>query len=118
MFGVKEVQAMYQESRLPEDADLVQDIRKVLHEVGLGLLTQANYDAHRFIQEASYKRPKVQRYLINKFWHLQISSIEANSIEERYHLIDNGEDSDWLRMFRAKVVPFLITHNLPRNLDH
>lgn len=114
MFGINEVSAKYQEVRQPGDADLVQEIRQILVESGLGLLAQANYDTHRFIQEASVKRPEIQRFLINKFWHLQLPSVDANSIEERFHLIDNGEDRDWLNMFRIKVVPFLVTHQLPR----
>lgn len=102
----------YHQTRQADDIDLVQEVRTILINSGLAQNLQA-FDSNRFIIEAATKPSSVQRYLLNRFWNQQLITCSAISIEERYCLIPDGAVQDWLMLFKEKVVPFLITNNLP-----
>ena len=58
--------------------------------------------------------PLIQRFLINRAWRTIIGSVaDVNTIDIRYCLVDNGEITDWIRLFETGVVPFIIQYNLP-----
>lgn len=57
--------------------------------------------------------PDVQRFLINRYWRLQLGSLPINTLDERYCLVDTGEIARWLELFEQKVAPCIVTHNLP-----
>lgn len=57
----------------------------------------------------------IQRFLINRAWRLMMSCIiEQDTMDIRYCLVDNGEDSDWARLFETEVLPCILKYNLPR----
>lgn len=99
--------------RLENEIDLVSEVRNILIEAGLGNILADTYDSHHFILEAVNKPSHVQRYFMNRYWNLQLMTIPSKSIEQRYCLIPNGEISDWLKLFKQSVIPFLIGNNLP-----
>ena len=103
----------YNEVRGSTDIDLVAVVRQRLVTAGLEGLVVANFDTNHYIVEAANKRPDVQRYLLNRFWNLQLMSAPAISIEERYCLVPNGTVDEWLHLFDVKVLPFIVKNHLP-----
>ena len=105
------VNSFYQE-KPAGDIDLVHEVRNSLLGFNLGSRIDA-FDQNRFIREAVGKHSSVQQHLLNRFWTMQLQAAPVASIEERYCLIPNGTAEDWLRLFKAKVLPFIADHNLP-----
>lgn len=95
------------------DPDLVAEVRTLLVEAGLLPKVLDAYDGNRFISEAIGKAASVQRFLLNRYWNQELIFSDLPAIEERYCLIPNGTIEDWLRLFKSKVLPFVIAHNLP-----
>jgi hypothetical protein len=103
----------YTEPRHPEDRDLVAEVRNLLVASGLAMEAQKAYDTHNYIVEACIRRPLTQRFLLNRFWNLQLIMAPKPSIEERSCLIVDGSIDEWLHLFKAKILPFLIETRLP-----
>jgi len=98
------------------EIDLVAKVREILHSHGLHAQVTAAYDNHHHIREAQGKNEIVQRYWLNRYWNLQLLSCSQPSMEQRYCLIPNGSTADWVRLFKASIAPFCMTHSLPRVL--
>lgn len=113
MADIKAGVEQYYLKREEGDLDLVLEVRNALVEVGLLQKVLVAYDGNRFINEATGKASSVQRFLLNRYWNQELIFAEKPSIEERYCLIPNGTVEDWLRLFKAKVLPFVIAHDLP-----
>lgn len=109
----EDVKKSFTAERQDGDADLVADVRTAMLSSGLLQLVVANYDNHPDILDAKTKRPEQQRFLLNRYFTLQLMTEPSKSIEQRFCLIPNGNLSDWLRLFNQKVLPFLVEHNLP-----
>jgi len=105
----------YFKPREENEIDLVAEVRQILLTNGLGQSIDA-YDNNRFITEAADKCSSVQRFQLNRYFSMQLIMATADSTEERFCLIPNGDVSDWLSLFKAKILPFLIQHNLPRSV--
>lgn len=59
--------------------------------------------------------PSIQRFLINRAMRMLFADVpEENTLDIRYCLVDQGEISDWIRLFESEVLPCLIRLNLPR----
>lgn len=61
----------------------------------------------------------IQICWINRFWRDQLTFLEMSSTGidtrgARECLIDQITFNDWLRLFQAHVIPFVLTHSLPR----
>jgi hypothetical protein len=103
----------YFKPREKGEIDLVAEVRQILISNGLGQSLDA-YDTNRFVTEASDKCSSVQRFQLNRYFSMQLIMAPVDSTEERFCLIPNGDVSDWLTLFKSKVVPFMIQHNLPK----
>ena len=104
----------YNEPQLATDLNLVISVRNLLINAGLAGNVINFFDTHRKIKEAMTKRPEVQRYLLNRYWTLQLMSVSTNSVNERFCLVPNGPVEDWLRLFESTIVPFAVQHRLPK----
>lgn len=102
----------YHQGKPDGDLDLVLLVRTLLERSGLQLKLEA-YDNDRFIVEAIDKSSDVQRFLLNRYWSQQLMYCSVTSIEERYCLIPNGTNQDWLSLFESKVLPFVVENDLP-----
>ena len=61
---------------------------------------------------------KVQRFLINRCLRIVLGKCNAeNTLDERYCLVDTGEISDWIRLFKTGVAPCLVRNNLPEAIN-
>lgn len=97
----------------PTENCLATKVRTILMESGLGQRVAQFYDTHPYIQNAYGKPPAAQRSLLNRYWDIQLKSADKVSIDQSFCLIPNGEDSDWLRLFRNTIIPFALDNNLP-----
>lgn len=95
------------------DIDLVGEVRKLLVESGLGQNLHETYDINRFIVDAKNKHSNAQRYLLNRYWYLQLSKFQTATINERGSLIPNGSVHTWLKIFQEVILPKLIELRLP-----
>lgn len=107
----------YNQVRTETDRNLILDVRQLLVDAGLGPYVTTNYDTHHFITSGIDKIPDVQRWCLNRYWHLQLMSTDATSVNERFCLIPNGTIDEWFDLFRKEVLPFVIRHSLPINLS-
>lgn len=103
----------YRAQRKADDFNLVTEVRSLLINAGAAERVMQHYDTNHTIIEASSKTPDVQRQLLNRYLYLQIVQCSARSTEERQSLIPNGSIDDWLRLFKASVLPFMVANNLP-----
>jgi hypothetical protein len=95
------------------DINLVTEVRNLLISAGLGVHVTQFYDQHPLIINSVDKVSNIQRFNLNRYWSIQLMSVNTYSEEERYCLIPNGSNEDWLKLFQIKILPFLIANNLP-----
>lgn len=103
----------YADPRQAGDIDLVAWVRNELSMAGLEQEAQAGYDVSPMIIDASTRRPDVQRYILNRFWNLQLMCYASESIDQRFCLVPNGQIEEWMKLFKSMVLPFLIVKRLP-----
>lgn len=106
----------YQQPRQIGDIDLIAEVRSLLINSGVPAEGIISFDENNHIIDALDKNPEVQRFFLNRYWNIQILNCQQFSIEERYCLIPNGEVSDWLRLFKDKVLPFIVANKLPKRI--
>lgn len=96
-------------NRLKHDESLVRIVSD--------LIADAEPDsADRFYTSLGY-RPSTQRDEIiemNRYWRLELGKLPVNTISERECLIDQIEPIDWLRHFKAQVLPTIVRFKLPK----
>lgn len=51
---------------------------------------------------------------LNSFLRRQLSRLPVNTISERECLVDEIDANDWLRHFRAQVLPTVLRFKIPR----
>lgn len=103
--------------RVEGDIDLVSSCRSMLVGSGLLLSVEASFDQNKYIRDAGPLCPTAQRFLLNKFWQIQLLKLECDTQKARFYLIDQGEFTEWLKCFREGVLPVVIQYNLPVSID-
>ena len=99
--------------RLPGDVDLVAEIVKIF--LALGHRDPDAWTKHSLIEEAKGKNPKLQRFLINRYWRLQLGACSENTTAARFCLMDNNLESpaaEYLKIFKEHVAALIIKNNL------
>ena len=99
------------------EVDMIQECFNLLCKVGLQNKAQEHFLTHQWITDAKGIKAEGQRFLLNRYWRLQVGMIEKNTIAERWCLVENGEMKDWLRLFEEKIIPFCLENDLPRNFE-
>lgn len=58
----------------------------------------------------------IQRFLINRYWRMQLQKLDENTIDARFCLVDEAhvKTVDWLRVFKEGVLPCILSHQLPK----
>ena len=61
----------------------------------------------------------IQRFLINRYWRMQIMTLSEDTIDIRYCLVDEPhiKTTDWLRIFQKGVLPCILKHQLPSSMS-
>jgi len=105
---------LYNQPLTENEIDLYTEVRNLLVNAGMTQQAATVYDANNHIAASVGKNEKVQRYHQNQFWNIQLLSAEKPSMEQRFCLIPNGNTTDWLRLFKAVVLPFCVANGLPK----
>ena len=92
--------------RVPEDLDLIQCVTQILME--LGHPTPGSWESNPVLADAMNANPKLQRFLINRHWRTVLGMSSENTTRERYCLLDTGEDTEYLQIFRDAVGPTIV----------
>lgn len=100
----------YTQERQADDRDLVMETVELLKSKNITPEKLLEFTTNHHIVEAQNKIPEVQRYLLNRYWALQLMQASRVSIDERYCLIPNGSLDDWKRLFETKVLPFVVNY--------
>lgn len=96
--------------RQPNDTDLVAEITQLLQEQGSS--DPFSWETRLGVVDAHSIGPKLQRFLVNRYWRLKMGLSQADSTMPRYCLIESGEDSEYLEIFKANILPFIIKNNV------
>jgi hypothetical protein len=94
----------------PGDTDLVAEVSKLLKEAGHS--NPFSWEQQLGVVDSHRIGPKLQRFLINRYWRLKMGLCRADSTMERYCLIESGEDKDYLEIFKVNILPFIIKNNV------
>ena len=97
--------------------NLLDYVRSIMIDAGLKQRIVDAFDNNQYIKDAQGTPANMQRFLLNRFWMLQVLSVDAPSHDVRFSLIDTGSFRDWKRLFKDVVLPFAVQHDLPRSLN-
>jgi hypothetical protein len=103
-------QNAFTEPRLADDLDLLAEVTT--------LLSKANHPApskwttDNIVKDAHGAAPKLQRFLINRYWNVQLGLCKESMTAVRFCLFETGEHKDYLDTFNKGVVPSIVKHNL------
>lgn len=113
---IEEGRARYFAARQQNEIDVVQEVRTILLKSGFPKHVIDMFDNDPTIVNATTKNAWTQRYLLNRYWTLQLQSAPANSEQARYFLLPEGDIHEWLNCFQTVVIPFAIENKLPVSL--
>ncbi len=113
----QEAMALFTKVRSPEDINLIAEVRRCLDEAGLNQERCEVFDKDWHVTGIEDKLPEVQRHFLNMYWNRQIVTTGKPAYEERLSLVPNGSFEDWVRLFKTNVIPFCVTHRLPRSYN-
>lgn len=104
---------IFTQPRTEGELDLVSACRAAM--VGAGLINSVTeaFDTHQYIKDAALLGEVAQRFLLNKFWHVQLLSLDCDTQKERFCLLDQGEAKEWMRCFVEGVLPKIVEYRLP-----
>ena len=103
-------QNAFHEQRQVGDIDLLVEVTKILIELG-------HPNPHKWlgdstVREAIEAAPKLQRFLINRYWRVQLGLCSVSTTRERFCLIDTGDFQDYLKIFKDAIAPSIIKNKL------
>lgn len=101
---------VFAEPRKPDDLDLLNEVSKLLENAGHP--SPNKWTQSSLLVDAIYAAPKLQRFLINRFWRVSLGNCSENTSKERYCLVDNGQDTVYLQIFKDAIVPSIIKYKL------
>lgn len=109
------VESFYKQ-REEGEFDLVAKCRELMLSKGLEEQVLSAWDTDSNIIEAAPLCFASQRFIINKYWQLQLFTLEKDTQKERFCLIDKGEPKDWVKCFTDVILPRVVAEGLPRVL--
>ena len=101
---------VFYEVRQPGDINLVTEIVKIFEKIGHP--NSMNWINDPMMKEAIDAHPKLQRFLINRFWRVQLGLCSESTTRERFSLVDTGTFNEYLSIFEAAVAPSIIKYKL------
>lgn len=106
----------YEDARTESDIDLVSIVTNLLKEELGPEVDISSFTENLEILDARTRRPDVQRFIINKFFRIQLCSLKVDTMRARQALIPEGDISRWIEYFRTYVIPYCVDHHLPKDL--
>ena len=110
------VNTVRRDERKVGDIDMIKCVRDILVRHGLKQKVEQLFDTDVNIVYAANLGPKAQRDVLIAFWNLQFMGVDVGGYEERAVLGLPFSDSDWIRVFVEKLVPFIVDNDLPKGL--
>ena len=96
--------------------DLISKVREIM--TICGLVDNIEYfDNNYHIKDNKDKPIEFQRHGLNKFWTVQLLTLDKDTSDERYSLINIGTAYDWVVNFIKEVLPTIITYKLPIRIN-
>ena len=99
----------FNESRQPGDIDLVNEITFIL--ISVNHPEPTNWTKDPIIIEAMNAAPKLQRFLINRYWRTQLGLCTQSTTRERFCLVDTGSYEEYLTIFKDAVAPSIVKYS-------
>lgn len=106
----------HRDERKTGDIDIIKCIREILIRNGLKKKVEELFDTDSSIAYAQHLGPLAQRDVLASFWNLQFMNAGVGGYEERACLTLPFNDSDWIRVFVEKLIPFIVDNDLPKVL--
>lgn len=94
---------------LGKDDSVIEAVVNLLHKEDRDLATRFD-DA--FDDTARNQKQEVRE--LNVFLRRELGKLAVNTISERECLVDDIEPSDWLKYFKAQVLPTVVRFKIPR----
>lgn len=108
--------SFYSRPRVENEIDLVKEVRERLVALGAGDKLKEGFDENRFVIEAADKTAHAQQYNLNRYFNLQLSSVQKDTSVERYSLIYELRPDQWLKVIEKKILPAIIDNDLPAKI--
>jgi hypothetical protein len=103
---------VFSESRKKGDIDLVHEITQLLSIAGHP--SPELWALNPTINEAKTASPKLQQFLINRYWRVQLGRCIESTTSLRYCLDDDAPVDTYLNIFMKVLVPAILRNNLPK----
>ena len=96
--------------------DLISKVREIL--IDCGLADNIEYFNNNYhIKDNEIGLMEFQRHGLNKFWTVQLLTLDKDTSDERYSLISTGTAYEWIVNFIKEVLPTIITYRLPVRIN-
>lgn len=92
------------------ETDLVAEICNLLQ--GAGHSEPFSWKTQLGVSDPHSVGSKLQRFLINRYWRLKMGLCKEDSTMPRYCLIESGEDSEYLEIFKVNILPFIVKNTI------
>lgn len=96
--------------RVPGDIDLVHEVSEILKAAGHP--QPMNWEFQLAMANPRLEGPKLQRFLINRYWRMKLGMCAEDTTAPRFCLFESGEDTDYLSVFKSSVAPFILRNKL------
>jgi hypothetical protein len=97
-------------NRVAGDIDLVQEITSLM--IKAGHLNPFAWHEQMAMANVQEQGPKLQRFLINRYWRVKMGLCAEDSTMPRFCLVESGDDKEYLKIFESNILPFIIRNNL------
>ena len=104
------IENVFAEPRKEGDIDLIAQITDLLQKANHP--NPQAWQAHPTIQEAFNKSPKLQLFLINRYWRLELGSYPEDTCRQRYCLTDDCPFGEYVKIFEAAILPVVLRNNV------
>jgi cell division protein YceG involved in septum cleavage len=84
--------------------NLIQQIEEALHQAECTQTLVAFQNDTRIQEAKNDIKPGAKRFLINQFFNVVLLKQPASTQVERRSLIPDGEDKEWLQLFKTRIV--------------
>lgn len=92
------------------DINLVSEVTALLS--AAGSTDPFSWQTRLGVEDPNVIGPKLQRFLVNRYWRLKMGLSPADSTMPRYCLVESGLDSEYLEIFKTNILPFIIQNNV------
>lgn len=106
--------------RTPDMIDVVDNVRRLMHNEGLVLSSIEAYDTNELVIAASDKTPEIQRHLLTRYFTRQLYFLHDDLAAShlRSQLAMTSKMSEWLDLIELVLLPFFLDKDLPRVEAH